>query len=299
MLKLDTKHKKRSFILTTILHVLIILLLFYLGFSAIPEEPQGGIAVNFGTTLTGSGAIQPETPVKSSPKVTTPETTPVVPEPQPEDPEINDKVVTQDNKEAPVIEEKPKKKPQKKIEKKKEIAKDPPIDQKPVEEKPKEEPKKVEPKKPDPKPDKSTLDILDSFSNGPVSDGKSKGGEGNDSSPGDKGNPDGDPYANSYYGQPGPGGKGGVGYGLNGRGRPTNSKVKHTCNESGIVVVKIVVDRSGKVIQATPGVKGTTNSASCLTEPAKKTAMTFKWKPDPNAPAKQIGFVKVSFGQGE
>jgi len=263
-----------------------------------PSE-EGGIAVNFGTTPVGSGAVQPKEAIKSSPKQTTPETPPETPEPEPESPEITEKVVTQDAEDAPVVEEKPKKKPKKKVEKPKEKPKDKPVEQKPIKD-PVEKPvKKVEEKKPDPKPDKSTLDILDSFSNGPKSDGKAKGGEGDDAKPGDKGNPNGNPYANSYYGQPGPGGTGGVGYGLNGRGRPSNSKVVQQCNEAGRVVVKIVVNRSGRVIQAIPGVKGTTNSAKCLLDPAKKTALTFKWKADPKAPTKQIGFVEVTFGLGE
>ncbi|WP_298542856.1 energy transducer TonB [uncultured Aquimarina sp.] len=299
MLKLDTKHKKKSFIITTILHVAIIFLLFYLGLGALDPTPEGGIAVNFGTTLTGSGDIQPKEAIKSSPKQTTPEPTPVTPEPEPETPEITEEVVTQDLEDAPVVEEKPKKEPKKKVEKPKEKPKDKPVEQKPVE-KPIEKPvEKVEEKKPDPKPDKSTLDILDSFSNGPKSDGKAKGGEGDDGKPGDKGNPNGNPYATSYYGQPGPGGTGGVGYGLNGRGRPTNSAVEQKCNEAGRVVVKIVVNREGKVIQATPGVKGTTNSAKCLLDPARKTALTFRWKADQKAPVKQIGFVEVTFGLGE
>ncbi|WP_298320194.1 energy transducer TonB [uncultured Aquimarina sp.] len=295
MLKLDTKHKKKSFVITTILHVAIIFLLFYLGLGALDPTPEGGIAVNFGTTLTGSGDIQPKEAIKSSPKQTTPEPTPVTPEPEPETPEITEEVVTQDVEDAPVVEEKPTKEPKKKVEKPKEKPKEKPVEQKPVE-KPVE---KVEEKKPDPKPDKSTLDILDSFSNGPKSDGKAKGGEGNDGKPGDKGNPNGNPYATSYYGQPGPGGTGGVGYGLNGRGRPTNSKVVQECNEAGRVVVKIIVNRDGKVIQAIPGVKGTTNSAKCLLDPAKKTALTFRWKADQKAPVKQIGFVEVTFGLGE
>lgn len=299
MIKLDTKHKKRSFILTTILHVALIFLLFYLGLSSIEEEPEGGIAVNFGTTATGSGDIQPKEAIKSSPKQTTPEPTPTTPEEQEEIPEIQDEVMSQDMEEAPVIDKKPKKKPKKKVENPKKKPEDKPKDQKKIE-KPVEKPKeKVEEKKPDPKPDKSTLDILDSFSNGPKSDGTTKGGEGDDKKPGDKGNPDGNPYANSYYGQPGPGGTGGVGYGLNGRGRPTNSKVVQKCNEAGTVVVKIVVNRQGKVIQAIPGVKGTTNSAKCLLDPAKKTALTFKWKSDSKAPDRQIGFVEVTFGLGE
>ena len=289
MIKLDTKHKKKSFVITTILHLLIIFLLFYLGFGYLDPTPEGGIAVNFGTTPTGSGDVQPEEAIQSSPKQTTPEQPEVV-EQQQQVQEITDEVVTQDIDDAPVVE----KKPIKEV-KKKEESRDQPEKKKPVE-KPKE---KFEEKKPDPKPDKSTLDILDSFSNGPKSDGKAKGGEGDDGKPGDKGNPNGNPYATSYYGQPGPGGTGGIGYGLNGRGRPTNSSVKQRCNEAGRVVVKIIVNRAGTVIRAIPGMKGTTNSAKCLLDAAKKTAETFKWKSDPKAPTKQIGFVKVVFGLGE
>ncbi|RZS92020.1 energy transducer TonB [Aquimarina brevivitae] len=281
--------------LTTIIHAVIVLLLLYLGVTYLDPPPERGIAVNFGNSITGSGTIQPNELVKTTPKQTTPEETPSEPQESSEVAELEEELVTQDNEEAPVIDKKPNKEPVEKTEK--------PEKQKEATETKKEvtpTDKKVEEKKPDPKPDKSTLDILDSFANGPETDGNAKkGGEGNDTSSGDKGNPDGDPYATSYYGQPGPGGSGGVGYGLNGRGRPTNSKVVQECNESGRVVVKIVVDRSGKVIQATPGVKGTTNNASCLLDPAKRTALTFRWKPDPNAPERQIGFVEVTFGLGE
>ena len=33
--------------------------------------------------------------------------------------------------------------------------------------------------------------------------------------------------------------------------------LKQDCNESGLVVVRIEVDRNGKVVKADPGVKGT------------------------------------------
>lgn len=298
MLNLDTKHKKKSFFLTTVIHVVIIILLFYLGLTYLDPPPEAGIAVNFGNLDTGSGNEQPDQLVKTSPKETVPEVTPEQPEVNQEVSEIQDEVITQDNSEAPVIDKKPKKEEVKEVDKpqKKPVKKT--IESKPEEKKPTEE--KVEEKKPDPKPDKSTLDILDSFKNGPKTDGSaSDGSEGDDNSPGDKGNPDGDPYASTYYGQPGPGGSGGVGYGLNGRGKPTKSKVVQECNEAGRVVVKIVVDRSGKVVQAIPGVQGTTNSAKCLLDPAKATALTFRWKPDANAPEKQIGFIEVNFSLGE
>ncbi len=65
------------------------------------------------------------------------------------------------------------------------------------------------------------------------------------------------------------------------------------------MVVKIVVDRNGRVIDAEPGVKGTTNSNPCLLEPARKTALLHRWNPDPKAPSQQIGFVVVNFKLGE
>jgi hypothetical protein len=127
------------------------------------------------------------------------------------------------------------------------------------------------------------------------SDGKTTGGEGNDGKPGDKGQLDGDPYAPSYFGQPGTGsGGGGTGYGLNGRGRPTNGKVVPECDEEGRVVVEIHVNKEGNVIKAIPGKKGTTGDL-CLYDAAKRTALTYKWPADSKAPATQIGFVKIDF----
>ena len=110
----------------------------------------------------------------------------------------------------------------------------------------------------------------------------------------DTGKLEGDPYSTIYYGQEGKGGQG-VGYGLSGRRLQVNGKEKQSCNESGIVVVRIVVNKIGEVISANPGVKGTTNSNPCLLEPAKNTALMHKWYPDQNAPEKQIGYVVIEF----
>jgi colicin import membrane protein len=88
-------------------------------------------------------------------------------------------------------------------------------------------------------------------------------------------------------------------YGLNGRNLRSSGLVSHKCNEEGIVVVKILVDPSGNVISADPGVKGSTNIDNCLLDPAKKTALTFKWFPDKNAPDKQVGFVVIQFKLSE
>ena len=75
--------------------------------------------------------------------------------------------------------------------------------------------------------------------------------------------------------------------------------MKQECNEEGRVVVRIVVDRNGKVVEATPGVQGTTNTSPCLMEPARKTALMHSWNPDSKAPSQQVGFVVVNFKLGE
>ena len=293
---LDTVHKKKSFTITTILHIVLLLLLFYVALNT-PEEPEGGIAVNFGTTDTGSGNVQPTEPIRSAPKQTTSEPTPPPPqEVQEPTPDIKDEVVTQETEDAPVIEKKPKEVPKKKVEKPVEKKKPVPTpSEKPVK-KPVEKPK--EQKKSDPKPDKSTSDALNNLLNGPKSNGKASGGEGNDSTGGDKGDPNGDPNAKSYYGT-GKGLDGDGNYRLGGRKALNKEKFVQDCNESGIVVVKIEVNQSGKVIKATPGIKGTTNSASCLLDPARRAALATRFNSDPKAPARQIGTIVYQFKLSE
>lgn len=269
---LDTEHKRKSMTITVIVHVIILLLLFYVGMKYFDPPLEKGIAINFGTSETGSGMVQPTDRLQSAPQQAAPK--PV----SPSKTEIKEEVVTQNSEEAPVIKkEKPKKE---------EIKESVP-----------EKPKK-EPAKPDPKPDKSTTDALSSILNGPKSDGTAKGGEGNENSPGDKGSPDGDPNASSYYGT-GKGLDGDGNYLLGGRRALNKEKFVQNCNEAGTVVVSIEVDRNGTVVSATPGVRGTTNNSRCLTDPAKRAALATKFNADKNAPAKQIGKIIYNFSLSE
>lgn len=269
---LNTKHEKKSFTITVILHVLLILLLLFFGLKFLDPPPESGIAINFGNSEVGSGDNQPTEPVKSAPQQTT---APQVSQPKP----VVEEVVTQETVEAPVIEKKAEKKPvvQEKV----------------------EEPKKLPPaKKPDPTPEKSTTDALSSILNGPKSDGTATGGEGNDQAAGDKGSPDGDPNASAYYGN-GLGLDGDGNYRLGGRRALNKEKFVQDCNESGLVVVQIEVNRNGQVTRATPGVKGTTNSAACLLDPAKRAALATRFNSDANAPTKQVGTIIYNFKLSE
>jgi outer membrane biosynthesis protein TonB len=262
---LETKEEKKSFTITSILFVIMFILFFYLGLTSLDPPPENGIAINFGTTEFGSGEIQPTEAIQSAPKPTAAQAAAAT----------DDDVISQDTEDAVVM------KKAKKSQQTKEITKEE------VKPKPKESPK----------PSKSTTDALSSLINGPKSDGKAAGGEGNDNQAGDKGSLNGDPYANSYYGSGGGSGTG-SGWGLNGRSISSRGKEIQKCNEFGTVVVQITVNRNGNVIAA-KYTKGTTNTNPCLVEPALATARKYRWQPDSNAPETQIGFITVNFKLGE
>jgi len=289
---LDTNHKKKSFTLTTILLSVLLVLLFYIGLTYLDPPLEKGITINFGTTDFGSGNVQPKEKIKSEPldKPITPpvqqeKVEEVVPKEAAAKEQPSEKVLTQESEESIVI------KQQKEAKRKADVAVKAAKAEADKIEREKQEAQEKAQKEQDAK--KKKLDELMGGLN--KSDGTASGGEGNDNKAGDKGNPNGDPYATSYYGAPGSGNGGTSGFGLNGRSLAGNSSVKQDCNEEGRVVVQITVDRSGKVISATPGVKGTTNTNPCLMKPAELTARSHTWKPDPNAPSQQVGFVVVNF----
>ncbi|WP_242204960.1 energy transducer TonB [Aestuariivivens insulae] len=274
----ETKHEKDSAKLTALITVIIVLLLFVVGTTYMDPPEEYGVAVNFGNSDFGRGNIQPKQPVKSEPKKIPEPPQPEASKSQPSpSSEAKEEVLTQENEEAIAI------KKQKEAEARaKAIA----------EAKAKAEAERIAKEKREQEEKKRKLDAL--IGGVSKSEGTTTGSEGNDNRAGDKGQLDGDPYAPSYFGGQGTG-SGGVGYGLNGRGRASYKTMKQDCNESGMVIVKIVVNQSGNVIEAIPGVKGTTNTAQCLLEPAKKIAQSHKWPADSNAPTRQIGFVSVNF----
>ena len=271
---LETKHERNSAKITSLIVLILLLLLFVVGPPYMDPPLEYGVAVNFGTSDVGSGDIQPTEPIKSEPRDVVPQIEETKSEPTTSS-KASENVLTADNAEAIAI------KKQKEIADAKAKAD---ANAKAAEQKKKQE----EAEK------KAKLDAL--IGGVKKSDGKTAGGEGDDKSPGDKGQLDGDPYAPSYFGTGGngSGGSGGSGYGLNGRGKPSNGKVVPKCDEEGRVVVEIHVNRDGRVTKAIPGVKGTTGDL-CLYDAAKQTALTYKWPADSKAPANQIGFVKIDF----
>ena len=270
---LKTPHEKKSAVLTTFIAALLILLFFLLGLKYYDPPISFGMEVNLGNASQGMGKTQPQKPVvtktttKPSPKRASLKAVPKK--------VTQSKVITQETSDVAVPS---------KTEKKQTA----PI---------KEVPKKVE--SPKPKVDQATKNILSKLVNQRKTLEKvTQQGEGNDQLVGDKGKIEGNPYANSYFNLAGPGGMG-KGFGLNGRRLESRGKVAQLCNQEGVVVVRITVDRQGNVVQAEPGVKGTTNTHPCLLQPAKETALLHKWFPEAKAPAQQIGFVVIQFKLGE
>ena len=278
----QTKHEKDSAKITLLITFILLLMIFIMGPQYLDPPREYGVAVNFGTTDFGKGNVQPKKPVKSEPKKVEQPPQPEASKAEPtKSSEVKEEVLTQDTEEAIAI------KKQKEEEAKAKAVADA---------KAKAEAERIAKEKREQEEKKKKLDAL--IGGVSKSEGSETGSEGNDNKAGDKGQLDGDPYAPSYFGDKGSG-SGGVGYGLNGRGKASYNKLKQDCNESGMVIVRIVVNKSGKVIEATPGVKGTTNTAKCLLDPAKKIALSHKWRADSKAPTKQIGFVKVNFKLGQ
>ena len=330
---LDTKYKRKSALYTSIIGVLILVIIFWFGLTYFDPPLEYGIAVNFGTSDVGSGNVQPTEALKPAAsseaeeqpleevveelieepvEEVQPEEADVSEEAEPEaasEPESSEEVITQEQAEAIAIkkreddrklkeakEAKEAEEAKKEAERKAEAKRKAEAEQKRQAEierqkKVQAEKERVERERKEQAAKRANLDAL----MGGISDGNGKadGGEGDDNQPGDKGKETGDPNASGYYGIGGDGSGGN--YRLGNRKAREIPVPNYNCNEQGKVVVSIRVDQSGKVISAQPGAKGTTNSAACLLEEAKKAALKASFNADSNAPATQAGEIIYNF----
>ena len=252
----NTTHKRKSSILTLVILIAFIWGIFSFGMQYQDPPVEYGIVINFGTSNEGNKKPK-NTSVKKLPiQENQEERSEETVEDIPEEIK-NDEVLSQADNEAPTIQ------------------------------KPKEIPEPT-PKK----PSKNTLKAFDDLLKGDTSDGKPTG-NGDDKKEGIKGDKNGDPASTKYYGNTGKSGD--PNYNLAGREALVKPKEQPNCEEEGIVVVSIEVDKEGKVIRAISGVKGTTNSANCLLKPAREAALKTTWNADPNSPSKQKGTIIYKF----
>lgn len=257
----EKQNKRKGLIVTVVVHLGLLIAFSIFGLTyLIPPPEEEGITINFGTSEVGMNDIQNETPTETN------ENTPTeteISEPIPEE-IVQEDIITQTIEEAPSID--------KKEEIKKEV------------EKPKEE------KKEEPKPDKNLSNAINKWKNKNTDQG---GGDGNSNEVGDQGNINGDKDSKNYNG----GGQGddGIQFNLNGRSMVQKPKIKDDSQETGKVIVDIIVDRYGKVLRATPGARGSTTTDATLYSKAKKAAMETKFNANPDAPEEQKGQMTFIF----
>ena len=252
----EKKSKRKGIIGTILFHALLMVAFLFMGLKyQDPPPAEEGISINFGFSEQGLGEVEPES---------TEELTKIVEEEIIEQQiESTEEIVTQSLVETPVVE---------KTEKKKKVIK-------------KEEPKEevIEEKKPE--VNKKAL-YPGSKKTKTSSEGKKKG-EGN------QGSIEGDPNSKVYEG--GGIGKNGTAYQLGGRKVEFKAKPIYNLQVEGKVVVIITVDRLGNVINAIPGVKGSTTLNKKLLQRAKTAALKTKFDPKQTAPTNQQGKIVYVF----
>ncbi len=282
MIIFDSPHKKKSASITFIVALLLIILFFGLGLTYYDPPIDYGMEINFGNTVQNSGNIKEKNHELNNLDVIEEDQSSVKPATK-SNTEINasmkSKPVLTERKSSVSIPKKEslKKRNQKKVEEGKKI-------------------QKLPIKKEIPKVSKTTKNIVSNLLN--------KKKQVNDNQPNNsqslvnKNSRNQSAYSSTYYNSS-ISGSDIKSYGLNGRSLQSKGKVMQECNEKGLVVVRISVNRKGEVVTAEPGVKGTTNTHPCLLNPAKKTAQLHKWFPDNEAPELQFGFVVIQFKLGE
>ena len=134
---------------------------------------------------------------------------------------------------------------------------------------------------------KSALDNFKKSGGSPTGTGS---GQGSTTGGGDQG------ASNGSKNSDGQGGSGIAGYNLSGR-KPiaTPAPMEGECEGEQIVVVKIYVNKDGRVIQATPGVKGSTTISKNLLDRAQNAAMRTTWQVDPQGRELQMGSITYTF----
>ena len=277
---LQTTYEKKSFWTTAFILLAVLLLLFFAGLRYLDPPPENGILIAFGNTDLGNSLS-----LAPSIQATTEET--IVPEMNAA-PEVKEVMVEEV---VSVALEEVLTTADSELVLPKELA------EKAAESVPEKVPETVPEKTPEKVIQLASAATKAALANILGAKEAQGSGLGNGEKAANQGLSDGSKYANSFYGTS-TGDVQGFGFGLAGRSLASKGSVTPDCNEEGRVVVAITVDRSGKVIAADPGVKGSTNNAPCLLAPAKATALMYQWAPDAQAPEKQIGFVVINFKLG-
>lgn len=268
MMETEKKNKTKGIIGTVLFHALLLMLFLFFGFTTpLPLPAEQGIAINFGDAPDGDGDIQPEQSGDTNDNDAAPASTAAPAASSSSDVQA----VTQDVDDAPSINTTPKPKDTKVVNKN---------ETKPVD-KPVEEPKPV----------------INSKALYPGSgSGSSGGSQGQTDKPGDQGNPDGSRDTQRQ----GDGSTGGItgspNFSLAGRQLTQKPTLSDKSQIEGRVVVKIWVDKSGRVLRAEAGAGGTTISDVSIRKKCEGAALQALFSPSETALETQTGTITFIFG---
>ena len=275
------KLSTRGVIWTTLYHAIVLLILIFFGFRYPHPPPEDeGILVNFGTSETGLGSVEPAGDEFQGGEDLTPEITevitPVVPQKQTATSQVAEKLV-QDIEETPVKEKKP-------------TAEE--IRQKELERQKQEELRKQREEEERRLAQQKRLQKLGESAFGTAGVGKTEGSEGITSGSGNQGVVGGTPGAENY------GDGGGLGSGRYGLG---DRKARGTlpepilsgCNVTQRIVVRVQinVDQEGNVV-GSPRVIESTFQDDCIYKAVIEAASRAKFNADPKAGFRQQGWIR-------
>jgi len=244
------KNKRRGLIGTLVFHLILLIVFLFTGLTMpVPIPEEEGLPVQLDLGNTDFGQGD-EQPLSS----TEPEISDPISKPQPAEAtpvESPEDLATQD--EVSDLSAPEETKPQKPVEKKPEL-------------------------------DEKRKKVLQSNPFQTKDDNDSKG-QGDSGQAGDHGKPDGSPDGNSLHGDAA---GGGISFDLGGRSAKNLRAIPGNYQESGLIVIDIVVDREGNVLRASVGRKTTITNASLL-KAAEAEARRVKFTPNPSAPEEQRG----------
>ncbi len=282
----DEQNKKRGMIISVAIHVVMVMLAL-LPLLTFPDPPPGqeGILVNLGLPDQGqgienAGPATPEAeeePEQPREEAATPPPTKSEPEPQTPEKEV---ITTEDPNEVAIRKEKERQKQAEEARKERER-------QEQLEKERQRQAELDRQRQEQARKEKEAADFKENIG-GLFGEGE---GKGNTGTSGNQGDPGGDPDASKLEGIST--GSGLVGGGLGNRGVARSHKPQDTSQDQGSVVVKVCVDRAGKVISAEFTQRGSTATSSRLKQLAVNSAQ--QWRFQPGDVDKQCGTITYRF----
>jgi colicin import membrane protein len=300
--------KRKGMLGTTLIHLMLFGMLILVGFSTPPPpESEEGILVNFGTGETGMGDIEPSPPAFREESSAPPVKEVTAPKPLPAKAAAKtkeDPLLTQNTEDAPAVKKPDPEAVKKRLEKAE-------ADKKIKEQKEAEliERRKEEAEKKRIEAEQQRESDIKNRTKNALANSQNRGtnstSEGVAGGTGNQGDPNGSinskvrgtgsGLGTQGTGTGGPGGKGGISYSLQGRGFQALPPPRYDYQGEGRVVVEVSVDRSGKVVAATPGTKGSTTLDEYLLKVAKEAALQARFEVKQDAPAIQKGTITYNF----